>query len=67
MELLLLIVFLILLFLLFRMPGKNAPAPHESPLNLMRKRLDRGEITKDDFERVKRDMLKNLSGNLRHF
>ena len=32
------------------------PVEHESPLDIARKRYARGEITKDQFEQIKRDL-----------
>ena len=33
------------------------PIEHESPLDIARKRYARGEITKEQFEQIKRDLV----------
>ncbi len=38
---------------------KGARQQGESPLDIIKRRYAKGEITKDDFEKMKRDLTKN--------
>ncbi|MCF8105842.1 MAG: SHOCT domain-containing protein [Desulfohalobiaceae bacterium] len=54
-----LIAIIILVTVLARKSGKagDRPAPNqESPLDILKKRYARGELTKEEFERMKREV-----------
>ena len=55
----LLLAVIILITVLARKSGKsgNSPGPErESPLDILKKRYARGELTKEEFERMKREI-----------
>ena len=58
MWLLLLVLVIVLVYFLVRGLGTGGwrPPPSETPLDILKKRYARGEITKEQFEEIKRDL-----------
>jgi putative membrane protein len=59
MWLLLVVVVAVLAYFLVKGTGGTGgfgPTPHETPLDILKKRYARGEITKEQFEEIKRDL-----------
>ena len=49
---------ILLIVWLVRQPGRYEPGhSEESPLDILRRRYARGEISKEEFERMKKDIL----------
>ena len=48
----------VLVYFLIRMPQVrgHGPVPHETPLDILKRRYARGEITKQQFDEMKRDL-----------
>jgi putative membrane protein len=54
----LIIAGMVLLFSwLLRSKKKEFPGSGETPLDILKKRYARGEISKDDFDRIKKDLV----------
>jgi len=45
----------VLIYLFIQFPKAKAGSP-ETPLEILKKRYSKGEITKEDFDRMKRDL-----------
>jgi len=45
----------VLIYLFIQFPKAKAGSP-ETPLEILKKRYARGEITKEDFDRLKKDL-----------
>ena len=58
MWLLMLVLVVALVYFLVRGLGAGGwrPPPHETPLDILKKRYARGEITKDQFDKIKKDL-----------
>jgi uncharacterized membrane protein len=58
MWLLLLVVVGVLVYFLVKasQTGGSRPAPPETPLDILKKRYARGEITKEQFDEIKKDL-----------
>ena len=58
MWLLLVVVVAVLAYFLVKGTGTGGfgPTPRESPLDILKKRYARGEITKDQFDEMKKDL-----------
>jgi putative membrane protein len=59
MWILLLVIIGVIIFVIFNRSQQNSPgfgASKESPLDILRKRYAKGEIQKEDFERMKKDL-----------
>jgi putative membrane protein len=54
------ILFVLLIFLLvsgFRNSGRGvAPPPHETPLDILKRRYAAGEITREEYEQMRKDL-----------
>jgi putative membrane protein len=63
MPIMMLIIMLVVVFLIFsrggfRPPWQNQDRPNsESPMDILKKRYAKGEITKEEFEQMKKDIL----------
>ncbi len=53
----LIIVGLVLLMRRLWDHGRSGTGPAETPLDILRRRYARGEITKEEFDRIKQDLL----------
>ncbi len=57
MGIVMLIVAGVLIYFLFKVgAGGFGSAPHETPLDVLKKRYARGEITKEQFDEIKKDL-----------
>ena len=59
MWILLLVIIGVIVFVIFNRSQQNSPgfgAIKESPLDILKKRYAKGEIQKEDFERMKKDL-----------
>ena len=58
MWLLLLVLVIVLVYFLVRSTGAGGsrPTPDETPLDILKKRYARGEITKEQFDEMKKDL-----------
>jgi putative membrane protein len=58
MGLVILVVIGVLIYLLFKSSGTGGfgQTPKETPLEILKKRYARGEITKEQFEEMKKDL-----------
>jgi putative membrane protein len=52
-----LVILGVLIYLLFKVgTGGFGSAPHETPLDVLKKRYARSEITKEQFDEMKKDL-----------
>lgn len=58
MWLLLLVLIVVVVYFLVRASGAGGwrPSPNETPLDILKKRYARGEITKEQFDEMKKDL-----------
>ena len=56
MWLLFILGIILLIFIVIKLPKGNEQRLHESPLEVLKKRYARGEINKEEFERMKQDI-----------
>jgi putative membrane protein len=47
---------IIWLFVRLLSPGRDARGPDDSPIEIARRRYARGEITREEFEQIRRDL-----------
>ena len=57
-PIILIILAMVAIVVLFRIAGhrSSGPASTESPLDILKKRYARGEISREEFERMKKDL-----------
>jgi putative membrane protein len=55
MWLLLIILFIVLIYLLAR-PESKGPCSGEKSMDILKKRYAKGEISKEEFDRIKKDL-----------
>ena len=58
MGLVILVLIIVLVYFIFKnsKTGGLGQPPHETPLDVLKKRYARGEITKEQFEEMKKDL-----------
>ena len=56
MWILLLIAVVLIVYFLMRMLKGSGTSPHETPLDVLKKRYAKGEISKEKFEEMKKDL-----------
>ena len=51
------IIVVVAFFIIHTLRTKTTgPAPHETPLDILKKRYAKGEITKEDYDKMKKDI-----------
>lgn len=50
------ILIIVLIFYLFEKREKNSTTGTDTPLDILKKRYARGEITKEEFDEIKKDL-----------
>lgn len=60
MPIVMIVVLVLCLYFIFsrgRPPGEHPPVREETPLEILKKRYAKGEVTKEEFEQMKKDIL----------